>query len=460
MSQSSPPHTNLQESHLNRARASIRKALSWYGHLRQPGQRSANLELAGLVKPELEVLTSTLNKLDANAIRIAAFGLVSRGKSAILNALLGQKILQTGPLNGTTQWPRSVRWTPSSKVQVELIDTPGLDEIEGQARAQMAKDVARQADLILFVVAGDITRVEYQALCELRQAQKPIILVFNKIDLYPDTDREAIYKNLQELGAGGAADRRLQRLLSPDEIVMVAAEPAPIEVRIEWGDGKVTYEWETPPSQIDELKQKILQILNREGRSLIALNALLQIKDAEAAIANKSIEQRAKVAEDLIWQYAKYKALAVGLNPIAVLDLLGGFVADLALIRSLARLYNLPMTGFEAAKLLRTIVFSSGGLLLSELGSGLFLGLGKSTAAIASGENPMNISAYAGAAIAQAGIAGYGAYAIGRAAQVYLERGCTWGQLGASTVIQEILNQVEPNTILYRLRLELGRHLD
>ena len=61
-----------------------------------------------------------------------------------------------------------------------------------------------------------------------------------------------------------------------------------------------------------------------------------------------------------------------------------------------------------------------------------------------------------GAAIAQAGIAGYGAYAVGQAAQVYLEQGCTWGQLGASTVIQEILNQVEPQTILYRLREELG----
>jgi GTPase SAR1 family protein len=131
--------------------------------------------LQAALKPELEVLTSTLNKLDYAVIRIAAFGLVSRGKSAVLNALLGQKILQTGPLNGVTQWPRSVRWTPnaSGKVQVELIDTPGLDEIEGQARAQMARNVARQADLILFVVAGDITRTEYQALCELRQAQKP-----------------------------------------------------------------------------------------------------------------------------------------------------------------------------------------------------------------------------------------------------------------------------------------------
>jgi len=48
-----------------------------------------------------------------------------------------------------------------------------LDEIEGQARAQMARDVVRQADLILFVVAGDITRTEYQALCGAAGSEAP-----------------------------------------------------------------------------------------------------------------------------------------------------------------------------------------------------------------------------------------------------------------------------------------------
>lgn len=443
---------NLQETHLNRARASLRQVLSWYGYLRKPGQPQSNVELASFVKPELEILTNTLNKLDSNVIRIAAFGLVSRGKSAVLNALVGQKILQTGPLNGVTQYPRSLRWTPGGKVQVELIDTPGLDEIQGEVRGQMARDVAQQADLILFVVSGDITRTEYQALLELRRSQKPLILVFNKIDLYPDTDKTVIYNNLQQLGAGHPQSKPLL----PDEIVMVAAEPAPMEVRVEWTDGGVTYEWETPPIEVEELKETILNILNREGRSLLALNALIQARDAETAIAQKTIDIREQQAEDLIWQFTKYKALAVGLNPIAFLDVVGGSVADLALIRSLARLYGLPMTGYEASKILKTILFSSGGLLLGELGSSLLLGLGKTTAALASGENPTNITAFTGSAIAQAGIAGYGAYAIGKAAQVYLKKGCTWGQMGASTVIQEILSQVDQNTILYRLRQELG----
>ncbi|MGH1396934.1 MAG: GTP-binding protein [Trichormus sp.] len=443
---------NLQETHLNRARASLRQAMSWYGYLRKPGHLSSNPELAALVKPELEALTATLSKLDGNVIRIAAFGLVSRGKSAILNALLGSKILQTGPLNGVTQWPRSVRWQPGGKVIVELIDTPGLDEIQGESRAQMAKDVARQADLILFVVSGDITRTEYQALLELRKAQKPLILVFNKIDLYPDTDRATIYKNLQQLGA---ANPHAEPLL-PDEIVMVAAEPAPMEVRVEWPDGNVSYEWETPPPQVDELKHTILNILNREGRSLLALNALIQAREAEAAIAQKTLDIREQEAEDIIWKFTKYKALAVGLNPIAFLDVIAGSVTDLALIRALARLYGLPMTSYEAGRILKTILFSSGSLLLGELGSSFLLGLGKSTAALTSGDNPINLTAFAGSAIAQAGIAGYGAYSVGKAAQVYLEKGCTWGQLGADTVIQEILSQVDKNTILYRLQQELN----
>ena len=91
---------NPQETHLNRARASLRQALSWYSNLRKSSKTASNSRLVGLVKPEVEMLTSTLNKLDFNMIRIAAFGLVSRGKSAVLNALLGEKMLQTGALNG------------------------------------------------------------------------------------------------------------------------------------------------------------------------------------------------------------------------------------------------------------------------------------------------------------------------------------------------------------------------
>jgi hypothetical protein len=446
--------SSKQENHCDRARASLNQALSWYASFRRHWNYPPNPELQAAVRGDLQNLKAALEKLDQKVIRIANFGLVSRGKSAVVNALLGQKILTTGPLHGVTQWPKSVRWTPpSGKVQVELIDTPGLDEIEGETRAQMATEVAYQSDLILFVVAGDITRTEYRALCELRKSQKPLILVFNKIDLYPEQDRQKIYRQLQQL-ASGSNDP--EQILSTDEIVMVAAEPQAVSVRVEWADGTITEEWETPPPQVDELRQKILEILNREGRSLLAINSLVQARDAEENIARKTVEIRREEAADLIWKYTKYKAIAVAVNPIALLDLCGGVVADLALIRALAKLYGLPITSYEAGKLWRKIIASSGGLLLGEVGSSLILGFGKSTAAVANGlESPAFFTTYATAASLQAAIAGYGAYAVGRVAQEYLEKGCSWGPLGASTVIQEILSEIEPNTIIYRLRQEL-----
>jgi hypothetical protein len=99
---------------------------------------------------------------------------------------------------------------------------------------------------------------------------------------------------------------------------MVAAEPQPIPVRVEYPDGRVVTEWETPPPQIEELQDKLLTILNREGRSLLSLNALVQGQEAEENIARKTLELRDSQAEEIIWQYAKYKALAIAANPIAI----------------------------------------------------------------------------------------------------------------------------------------------
>jgi small GTP-binding protein len=442
------------QNHLSKARASIQQALSWYSSFRRHWNYPPNAELQAEVRDDLQNLKAALEKLDQQVIKIAAFGLVSKGKSAVINALLGQKILTTGPIHGVTKWPKSIRWTPpSGKVQIEFIDTPGLDEIDGETRANMAKEVVSQCDLILFVIAGDINRTEYNALLELRNSHKPLILVFNKIDLYPEVDRQSIYKQLQTLSS-----QTKQPLFTPDDIVMVAAEPQPLPVRIEWEDGRITQEWENSPPQIDPLREKILDILNREGRSLLALNSLTQAKKAQINIAQKTIKLREEEAEEIIWKYTKYKALIIAINPIAFFDILGGTLADLTMIRALARLYGLPITSYEAGKLWQNIVKSLGYLFLAEIGTLIFLGLAKTGNAL-SGifENPANFTTYATTALTQGSIAGYGSYLIGKAAKEYLEKGCTWGNLGADSVIQEILHQVEPNTIIYRLNRELNQ---
>jgi uncharacterized protein len=450
---------SLADQHFDRARLSLKQAISRYAQTVRLRRRNPEaVEIQAAMKTDLDRLSHTLDKLNCCLIRIAVFGLVSRGKSAVINALLGQKMLQTGPLHGVTQYPRSVYWSAAGgQVQVELVDTPGLDEVGGEERARMAREVSSQADLILFVIAGDVTRTEYQALRQLQLAGKPLIIVFNKIDLYPDEDQQTIYAKLQHLFAD-QGDRR-RPFFTPDDIVLTAAEPSPLEVRVEWADGRVTHEWESPEPDIDELKHKLLDIFNREGKSLLALNALRQAQHTEASIAHKTVELYRSEAEDLIWQFAKWKSLVVAVNPIAALDLLGGTAVDLVMIRSLARLYGLPMTSYEAGKLLKAILISSGGLLLGEVGSGLLLGMGKSAGAITSiFDSASGVMAYGASAAAQAGLSGYGSYRVGKAAQVYLERGCTWGPQGVNTVIEEILLQVDRDTIIHRLQRELEFH--
>ncbi len=445
-----------QEKHFNRSRASLQQAISWYASFRRHWNYPPDEKLQAEVKEDLQALKGALDKLDRKAIRIATFGLVSCGKSSIINGLLGQKILPTGPFHGVTKFPQSIRWNPlNSEIELELIDTPGLDEVAGEARAKIAREFAQGADLILFVVAGDITRTEYDALWELRSCQKPLILVFNKIDLYPDRDRDSIYYQLQLLNAGNDP-KDLDKIIYTDDIVMVSAQPQPIQVRVESADGTVATGVENPAPQLEELRTAIIKILEREGTSLLALNALVQARDAENNIAKKTVQLRQKQAHDIIWKYARYKAIAIAANPIPLLDVIGGLGTDLALIRSLARLYGLPITNHEAGELWRKIVASSGALLLGEIASNLILGVGKSGVALTHAfSSPGAFTVYSTTAGLQGAIAGYGSYVVGQVAKVYLEQGCTWGSLGASTVMSEILSQVEPDTIIYRLRQEL-----
>jgi uncharacterized protein len=374
-----------------------------------------------------------------------------------LNALLGDRLLETGPLNGVTRFPRSVRWSPDGEVQIDAIDTPGLDEIDGEARAKMAQEVARQADLILFIIAGDISLLEYQTLCELRAEKKPLILVFNKADLYPDAERQTIYQQLQGLGDNSDRAKSLQRLLSADEVVMISADPAPIQVRTVFADGTTKQEWEKPPADIDALKQKILELIEREGRSLLAINALVQARDAEENLAQTTVSALKTDADKLIWKFARAKAIAIAINPFSIFDLFGGLLGDGGLVRSLANLYNLPLTKNQLAPLIKAVGTSSGLLLLSELVSLFLFGSGISDFMRDGAFDWGSIPHYLEAGALQAATAAYGIYRVGKATQNYLVAGSTWGDFGANTTLESILDRVEDKSIISRLRSELSQ---
>ncbi|MFN9175398.1 MAG: GTPase [Synechocystis sp.] len=109
----------LPDPSLQTAIASIQQSLNWYTSLRRHGNYPPNLELQGAVREDIQTLKRALEKLEQRVFKIATFGLVSRGKSTVINALLGEKRLETGPLHGVTQWPQSIRWCSNDKIQID-----------------------------------------------------------------------------------------------------------------------------------------------------------------------------------------------------------------------------------------------------------------------------------------------------------------------------------------------------
>jgi small GTP-binding protein len=255
-----------------------------------------NLFQKELTESELAEILALEEKLDKSAIAIAVFGMVSRGKSSLINALLGQKLGETGATHGTTKDVAVYTWDIPSppnplpeglgrkKIQLRLIDTQGIDEIGGEIRGEMALEAAKQADLILFVIAGDMTRLEQEAIANLQKSYKPILLIFNKTDLYPKCDRHAIHQALQNI--------EMQKLISPQEIVLTSAEPKPFKVRLQYSDGRDSQEvWEQPKPDIQSLKERILALLNTEGKELLAVNVLRSLLEIQNAATQRHIQK-------------------------------------------------------------------------------------------------------------------------------------------------------------------------
>ncbi|MEQ8204570.1 MAG: GTPase, partial [Woeseia sp.] len=105
-----------------------------------------------------------LDKLEHGHLHIAAVGRVSTGKSSLLNALIGETRFASSPLHGETRHSSMAEWNEVSAGGVFLIDTPGLDEAGGEDRERIAREAAARADLVIFVLDGDITDTELQAL--------------------------------------------------------------------------------------------------------------------------------------------------------------------------------------------------------------------------------------------------------------------------------------------------------
>lgn len=448
------------ELNYRKAQSSLRSLI---GNIDLTAEEQTGLE------SQIDRLSLMLDKLEQSVVQIAAFGMVGRGKSSVLNALVGRDIFPTGALHGVTRTIDTANWklTPeqiadtSQKLQrltitsqqgeIQLLDTPGIDEVNGEAREALACDLAQRVDLILFIVSGDVTQVEYRALSKLREAGKPMLLVFNKIDQYPEADRIAIYNKIKE--------ERVRELISPDEIIMVAASP--IEAQgFKDKMGKLKVQRVRGKAQVDALKLKILDLLDNEGKSLLALNSMLFADGVNEQILQRKLAIRDRAANELINKGMMVKAMTIALNPVTAIDLFSGAIIDVGIILSLSRLYGINMTQSGAVGLLKNIALGMGGISASELVASLGLSSVKGLLGLTiPATGGLSLAPYLSVAIAQGGVAGVSSYAIGQVTKTYLANGASWGEQSPKVVVQKILDSLDEKSILNRIKSELRAKL-
>jgi uncharacterized protein (DUF697 family) len=304
----------------------------------------------------------------------------------------------------------------------------------------------------LFVVAGDLNQIEYQALSHLRSFGKPLLLVFNKIDQYPTADRLSIYNKIK--------DERVKELLSPEEILMVSASPLIYEKEEDLLTGKIKVKKYRGESQIEPLRLKILEVLQREGKSLIALNSSIFAHHLNKQLLARKELVRGDLAEQLIRRAMVTKALALALNPVTVFDLCSGAAIDVAMILNLSRIYGLTMGHQEAMALLQKISLAMGALGVTEVITNFALSSLKGLAGLSLPlTGGLSLSTYVPVAIAQGTVGGFSSYAIGQVTKHYLLNGAAWGEESPKTVVKNILNSLDRESIMARLKSELASSL-
>lgn len=423
------------------ALASVRRALDRF-------DGCSETEREALAR-DVDQLRAMTEKLETGRIEIVVFGEISTGKSALINALVGQAVASVNVQGGWTREVWHVDWEGSgyrvpglAASEVVLVDTPGLNEVDGSQRTLMAHDAAARADVIVFVTDSDLNDAEYSALLELAAGHKPILLVLNKTDLYAREQIDALLKIFR--------GPRFAPIVDPRNVLTVAADPRQVEYVVEDPDGRQRSEWRKPEPDVEALRIRLLEVLHREGKALLALNAAMYAADKSDRMAALRVQMRSERAVATIWGYAVTKAVAVAVNPVPAADVLGGSVVDVTMVVTLARVYGISFTRANARALVDSILKAAGWVIVGEavthVAASVFKGLTLGYGTILT-------------ALPQGAAAGYGSYIVGQAARYYFEHGASWGHEAPKTVVTRILEVSDKDSILKQLKDEIRKKI-
>lgn len=363
---------------------------------------------------------------DRARLDVAVYGLINAGKSSLINALAGSPERPTGPIGGTTREVAEVAWREIDAevggFEVRLLDTPGIEEVGDETRSGLAIEAAVGSDLVLFVVAEDLTETARRALLELREVGKPIVAVLNKVDLLSAEEESSIL---------AAIRGRLDGIVPPEDVVAIAAAPI---VRERVREGETTrVEARRGEPRVELLVGRLLVAIAESGGDLKDLNEVRERVEAHALDRDRAKAERRERAERVADETSAGLALALAVNPIPLLDFLTGPGGLAVLVVRVSAVYGESPTA-EAARALGGELLRGGRAALR----------GSVVAVLAGGAMKVlpGVGHLAGA-ITQGAAAGYLAHVLGRALVDYLENGHDWGDGGLVAALDRIAAQTD-----------------
>ena len=400
-----------------------------------------NLDITNFEKThlsgELKALDRQINRLFNRHIRISVFGRVGVGKSSLLNALIKEEQFATDIAHGCTRKTKGVIWKESVKDinTIELVDTPGIDEIRAKGRAHLASRIALNSDLILLVIDSDINRIEIEALESLLENGKPVLIVLNRCDQWETNEINEILTSIKN---------RLPNFAK--NLIIKTASAAPRKSNIS-SDGEIINE--KLRAKVGSLQETLLSLLETQGSILLTLNALRQAETFYRSLKSSRLERRKSAAQGLIGKFATIKASGIAINPLLLFDLATGLSFDTALVIQLSKLYGLELKGHSARKLLKELSIHNSLLGGVHIGIQFVLGAMQHVLLIASPfTGGLSLASAAPIAVAQAAVAVHTTRLTGRlAAEELLRNSRTKGRSPRSILLH--LYKTNPNVRIF-----------
>jgi small GTP-binding protein len=220
-----------------------------------------------------ESLRHSIQQLD-ELFLLVVVGEFNSGKSAVINALLGQRLLEEGVIPTTTQIHQIRHGEVAEKTvlsdgqtvltfpieflsEMTIVDTPGTNAIIRKHETITTHFVPR-SDLVLFVISADRTFTESERvfLEQIRDWGKKVVFLINKID---------ILENDQEIGQVESYVREnAHHLLGVfSEVFPISARGA---LRAKQGEGSL---WEK--SRFELFERYIHNVLDESSRVRLKL---------------------------------------------------------------------------------------------------------------------------------------------------------------------------------------------